>query len=322
MNMRIALGLLVAALMGSGAALAQGWPDKPVTLVVPYPAGGSSDMVARAIAPRLTEILRQPIVVENRAGASGTIGALHVRRASADGHTLLVTALGPLVIAPHLLKNMPYDALKDFDLISVAVQAPNVLVVPAASPFRTVKDVIAFQQGKPGKLTFASAGNGSSDHITAALFWQQSGTTGMHIPYKGAAPAIQDLLGGQVDAAFQNINAVIQHIRAGKLRALAITGHKRSAVLPEVPTLKESGVDNVDAYSWQAVVAPKNLPADVRKKIHAAVVAAVNDRQIRAQFIALGFEVVGNTPAEFGTFMLSEHGRYKKIIEAGRITAD
>ena len=175
-----------------------------------------------------------------------------------------MTSLGPLVIAPHLIKGVQYDALKDFDPITVAVQAPNVLVVPANSAMNSVADVIANEKKNPGKMTFASSGNGSSDHLTAELFWQQTGTTGLHVPYKGGAPAITDLLGGQVDASFQNVNAVVQHIKAGKLKALAVTGDKRSPVLPDVPTLAEAGVKGVDVYSWQAVVAPKGLPADVR----------------------------------------------------------
>jgi len=156
-----------------------------------------------------------------------------VAKSAPDGHTLLVTSLGPLVIAPHLIKNFPYDANKDFDLITVAVQAPNVLVIPAASPYKSVSDVVAALKAKPGTVTFASSGNGSSDHLTAALFWQQTGTEGLHVPYKGGAPAISDLLGGQVQASFQNINAVIEHVKAGKLRALAITSEKRSPLLPD-----------------------------------------------------------------------------------------
>lgn len=315
------LGSFALGLAALGAQ-AQDWPQKPVTLVVPFPAGGSTDMVARAIAPKLGDKLGQTFVVDNRAGATGTIGATQVKRAAPDGATFLVTSLGPLVIAPHLIKGMQYDALKDFDPITVAVQAPNVLVVPANSPHKTVADVIAHEKKSPGKMTFASSGNGSSDHLTAELFWQQTGTSGLHVPYKGGAPAITDLLGGQVEASFQNVNAVVQHIHGGKLRALAVTGARRSPVLPEVPTAAEAGVKNLEVYSWQAVVAPKGLPPAVRSKAHEAIAAALNDPAVKQQFGAIGLEVVANTPAQFAAFQQQEFARWKKVIETGKISID
>ncbi|MGJ7508308.1 Bug family tripartite tricarboxylate transporter substrate binding protein [Variovorax sp. GT1P44] len=320
--MKSLLTFLVAGLAMVTSVQAQDWPQKPVTLVVPFPAGGSTDMVARAIGPQLTNKLGQPFLVDNRAGATGTIGATQVKRSAPDGSTFLVTSLGPLVIAPHLIKGMQYDALKDFDLITVAVQAPNVLVVPAKSPYKTVADVIAYLKANPGKMTFASSGNGSSDHLTAELFWQQTGTSGLHVPYKGGAPAITDLLGGQVDASFQNVNAVVQNINAGKLRALAVTGEKRSPVLPDVPTIAEAGVKNVEVYSWQAIVAPKGLPPAVRSKAHDAMAAALNDPSVKQQFVAIGLEVVANTPAQFAAFQQQEFARWKKVIETGKITID
>ena len=320
--MKKLLGALAIGLAASAAAHAQDWPQKPVTLVVPVPPGGSTDMVARAIGPKLTEKLGQPFLVDNKAGATGTIGATLVKRAAPDGYTFLVTSLGPLVIAPHLIKGMQYDALKDFDLITVAVQAPNVLVVPAASPHKTVADVIAHEKKNPGKMSFASSGNGSSDHLTAELFWQQTGTTGLHVPYKGGAPAMTDLLGGQVYASFQNVNAVVPHIKSGKLKALAVTGDKRSPVLPEVPTMSEAGVKNVEVYSWQAVVAPKGLPPALRTKAAESVVAALNDPALKQQFTSIGLEVVGNTPAQFTSFQQQEYARWKKVIETGKISID
>lgn len=322
MTFRKLIAACAVALTAAAGAHAQDWPQKTVSIIVPFPAGGSTDMVARAISPKLGEKLGQSFIVDNKAGATGTIGATQVKRSPPDGYTFLVTSLGPLVIAPHLIKGLQYDALKDFDLITVAVQAPNVLVVPASSPHKSVADVIASLKANPGKMSFASSGNGSSDHLTAELFWQQTGTHGLHVPYKGGAPAITDLLGGQVDASFQNVNAVVQYIKGGKLKALAVTGDKRSPALPDVPTIAEAGVKNVDVYSWQAIVAPKGLPAAVRDKAQSAIVAALNDPTVKSQFTAIGLEVVGNTPAQFAAFQQQEYARWKKVIETGKITAD
>ena len=304
------------------AAQAQGWPEKTVTLVVPFPPGGSTDQVARAVGPLLTHALKQSFLVDNKPGATGTIGATFVKRAPADGYTFLVSSLGPLAITPHLIKGMQYDPLKDFDLITVAVQSPNVLIVPANSPYKSVADVIAYLRANPGKMTFASAGHGTSDHLTAELFWQQTGTSAIHVPYKGGAPAHADIMGGQVDASFQNINAVVQYIKGGKMRALAITSAARSPVLPDVPTLAEAGVKNVEVTSWQAIVAPKGLPPAVREKAHAAFAQALNDPKVRDQFVSIGFEMVVNTPAQFAQFQRQEYAKWKSVIETGKITID
>ncbi len=322
--MKHVLGALVLAACGLVAATpaAHAYPDKTVTVVVPFPPGGSTDTVARAIATKLQERLGQSFIVENRAGATGTIAAGQVARAPADGYTLFVTSLGPLVIVPHLLKNLTYDPLKDFDPITVAVHAPNVLIVPTASPLKSVADVVEHHKKNPGKTSFASSGNGSSDHLTAELFWQQIGAKGVHVPYKGGGPAMQDILGGQVDASFQNINAVVPHVKSGKLRALGVTSEKRAASLPDVPTMAEAGVKNVDVYSWQAVLAPKGLPADVKSKLHAAIVAALADPQVKQRFAELGFDIVANTPDEFAKFQQREYARWKTVIETGKITAD
>jgi tripartite-type tricarboxylate transporter receptor subunit TctC len=313
-----ALGVLGLA----PAAHAESWPAKPVTLLVPFPPGGSTDAIARAVAPKLQEQLGGTFVVDNKGGAGGTVGAAAAKRAAPDGYTLLVSSLGPFVIGPHLIKNPGYDPLKDFDYITVAVQAPNVLAVPASSPHKSMADVLAFLKAHPGKMSFASAGNGTSDHLTAELFWQQTGTTALHIPYKGGAPAMSDLLGGQVDASFMNINTGFTNIKAGKLRALAITSAKRSPLLPEVPTLEELGVKGAMVYSWQAFAAPKGLPADIKTRLHGALVAALNDPQVKGKLLDLGFEIVANTPEQFTAFQASEFARWKTVIEVGKITAD
>jgi tripartite-type tricarboxylate transporter receptor subunit TctC len=304
------------------ATTAHAWPDKPVTLVVPFPPGGSTDLIARTLAPKLQEKLGGSFITDNKAGATGTIGAGAVARTPADGHTFLVTSLGPLVIAPHLLAKVPYDALKDFDYITVAVQAPNVLVVPANSPHKSMADVMAFQKANPDKMTFASSGNGSSDHLTAELYWLQTGTTGIHVPYKGGGPVMTDLLGGQVDSSFMNINTAMPQILSGKLRALAITSAKRSPLLPNVPSLQELGIKEANVYSWQAIAAPKGLPADIKAKLHAAIVASLNDPQVKPKLLELGFEIVANTPEQFTAYQAAEFARWKKLIDTRNIKAD
>jgi tripartite-type tricarboxylate transporter receptor subunit TctC len=305
----------------AGLASAQGAGGKPITLVVPFPPGGSTDLIARTIQPRLQAAMGTTVVVDNRAGATGTIGAAGVARATPDGSTLLVASLGPYVIAPHLIK-VNYDALKDLEPITVAVQAPNVLVVPAGSPHKSLADVMAYLKANPGKMTFASSGNGSSDHLTAELFWQQTGTSGIHVPYKGGGPVMNDLLGNQVDSSFMNINTAMPQLQAGKLRALAITSAKRSPLLPQVPTLEESGIKDANVQSWQAVAGPRGLPADVKAKIHKGIVDGLNDPAIKDRLLALGFEMVLNTPEQFAAFQAAEYARWQKLITSRNIKAD
>jgi tripartite-type tricarboxylate transporter receptor subunit TctC len=315
---------VLAAAVAAACALAApafAWPDRPVAIVVPFPPGGSTDLIARTLQPKLQEQLGGTWVVENKAGATGTIGAGGVARSAPDGHTLLVSSLGPFVIAPHLIKTN-YDALKDLDPISVVVQAPNVLVVPAASPHKSLADVMAFLKGNPGKMTFASSGNGSSDHLTAELFWQQTGTSGVHVPYKGGGPVMQDLLGAQVDSSFMNINTAMPQIKAGKLRPLVITSARRSPLIPDVPTLEESGVKDANVQSWQAVAGPRGMPADLKAKIRGAIAAAVADPAIRTRLLDLGFEIVANTPEQFAAFQAAEYARWQKLIADRNIKAD
>ena len=300
---------------------AMAWPDKTVTIVVPFPPGGSTDMIARTLQPKLQEKFGGTFVIDNKPGATGTIGATLVTRAAPDGHTLFVSSLGPYVIAPHLTK-VTYDATKDFDYITVAVQAPNVLVVPAASPHKSMADVLAYQKANPGKMTFASSGNGSSDHLTAELYWQQTGTSGVHVPYKGGGPVMTDLLGNQVDSSFMNINTAMPQIRAGKLRALSITSAQRSALLPDVPTLDELGIKDANVYSWQAVAAPKGIPADQKAKLQATIKDALNDPAIKPKLLEVGFEIVANSPEEFTKFQAAEFARWQKLITSRNIKAD
>lgn len=312
------LALAMAATVSAFAA----YPDKTVTMVVPFPPGGSTDAIARVLSQKLQEKLGANFIIENRAGATGTIGAAYVKRAPADGYTLFVSSLGPFVIAPHLIHGVQYDALKDFDPITVVVQAPNVLCVPVNSPDKTLADLLADLKKHPGKVSFASSGNGSSDHLSAELFWQQTHTQGIHVPYKGGGPAINDLLGGQVNAAFVNINSIIGHIKAGKVRALAISSLQRNPLLPDVPTLDELGVKGAEVQSWQAVAGPKGLPPEVKAKLNAAIVAALNDPSVKEKLLAQGFEIVGDSPEHFAKFQATEFYRWKKLIETRHISVD
>jgi tripartite-type tricarboxylate transporter receptor subunit TctC len=311
------LCLAAAATMSAFAA----YPDKTVTIVVPFPPGGSTDEIGRIVAQKLQEKLGGSFIVENRAGATGTIGATYVKRQPPDGYTLFVASLGPFVITPHLLK-VQYDALKDLDPITVAVQAPNVLCVPTNSPDKTVADLLKDLKASPGKVSFASSGVGSSDHLSAELFWQQTGTQGLHVPYKGGGPAISDLMGGQVNAAFVNINSILGQIQGGKVRALAVSSPQRNPLLPNVPTLRELGINGAEVQSWQAVAAPHGLPADIKAKLHDAIVAGLNDPEVKKKLLAQGFEIVGNTPEQFATFEAQESARWKKLIETRHITAE
>jgi len=319
---RLAACSILAVALASGAAQAQGFPTRPIKIIVPFPPGGSTDMIARVVVPKVQEVTKGTFIIDNKAGAGGAIGAVAAKSAKPDGYTIFVSSLGPFVIGPHLIKNSGYDPLKDFDYITVAVQAPNILTVNASSPYKTFADLLKFIKANPDRMTFASAGNGTSDHLTAELFWQESKTKGVHVPYKGGAPAMQDLMGGQVDATFMNINTGLPQIKAGKLRALAITSTKRSPLLPDVPTMAELGFPGVTVYSWQAFAAPKGIPADIKAKFRDAVVTALNDPAVKPKLLDLGFEIVGNTPEQFTKFQAEEYARWKKVIEVGHITAD
>ncbi|MGN5477269.1 Bug family tripartite tricarboxylate transporter substrate binding protein [Cupriavidus basilensis] len=321
----IAVASLAAVTVASGAAMAASpalQPQKPVSVVVPFPAGGSTDTIARMLAVPLNEKLGQPFVVDNRPGATGAIGATFVKRAPADGYTMMVASIGVYAVNPFLQKNLSYDPARDFDLLTVAVRAPNVLVANPGFPAKTLQELVSYMKKNPGKVSFATSGAGSSDHLTAALFRQKSATEGLHVPYKGGAPAISDLLAGQVDVSFQNINAVLQHIRSGKLRALAVTSDKRAAVLPNVPTMAEGGVKDVEVYSWQGIAAPRGLPPEVKYRLHGALVGALNEPKMRDKLAENGFEVVANTPEQFVQFENQELKRWKMVIEQGKISIE
>jgi tripartite-type tricarboxylate transporter receptor subunit TctC len=316
-----AFAVVILAVLFSGGNASAEYPERNVTVVVPFPAGGASDTTARLVAGKMSERLKKTFIVENRGGANGALGATAVVQASPDGYTLLVGSIGVFAINPALIKDLKYDPLKDFDLLSVVVRTPNVLVVNPAVPAKSVAELISYLKADPGKVTFASSGIGSSDHLTAALFWQKTDTTGLHVPYRGGGPAINDLIAGHANASFQNLGAVAQQIKAGTLRALAVTSEKRSETLPDVPTMAEAGVKDLNVYSWQAAAAPKGLPAAVKAQLEKEFAESAKAPDVKAKFEAVGFEVVATSGEQFTAFLKSETDRWKDVIQKGNITA-
>ncbi|MCL5969469.1 MAG: tripartite tricarboxylate transporter substrate binding protein [Betaproteobacteria bacterium] len=317
MTIRKFLFGLVSAI---AASTVMAWPTKPITIVVPFPAGGTSDLLARAVSTHAGESLGHRIIVDNRTGASGTLAAAFVARSPADGYTFMVSGMAPFVTAPHLMR-VQYDAVRDLEPISLVVRAAKVLVVPTASPHRNLSDFISWKRANPGSASFASAGNGSSDHLTAELFWQETRTTGIHIPYRGGAPAVTAVLGGEVNALFMSINAVMPHIQSGRLRPLVISSATRSSALPQVPTLMEQGV-NFTSYSWQGFASPRGIPAEARRRMHELLSATLRNPEMHSRLTQQGLEIVLSTPEEFATFQQSEFSRWKQIIETRNIVGD
>jgi tripartite-type tricarboxylate transporter receptor subunit TctC len=311
----------VAALLAafvSSAALAQ-YPDRPVTIIVPFTAGGSSDIVARTVQPKLSQLLGQPIIVDNKPGANSGLAATYVAKAKNDGYTLLVGSIGTYAINPVLYKDLAYEPRRDFDLLTVAVRTPNALVAHANFPPNTVAELIDYLKKNPNQVSFASSGTGSSDHLTAALFWQKTGTSGIHIPYKGGSAAHLDLISGTANVSFQNLGSITNHVRGGKMKLLAVTSDKRDPTFPNVPTMAEAGVPGIEVYSWQAFVAPKGLPREVNAKLQAALVASLKDPDVTKKFNDIGFEVVAGSSPEFLEFLNTELGRWKQVVDAGGI---
>lgn len=322
MNLRkLVAGVSLAAFCAIGLN-ANAYPTKTITAIVPFPAGGASDTAARMIVDKMGELLKQPVVIENKPGATGAIGATQVAQSAPDGHTILISSIGTYATNPFLQKGLKYDPQKDFDLITVLVRTPNVLVASPSFPVKSVAELIDFMKKNPNKVTFGSSGSGSSDHLTAALFMQATKTEGIHVPYKGGSQVHADLIGGHVNVSFQNLGAIIGHVKAGKMVALAVTSNKRVPVLPDVQTLGELGFKDIEVWSWQAMAAPRNLPKDVRAKLTKATIDALNDKDITKKFNDLGFDVVGNSNAEFDKFLAEELARWKKVIADGNITAN
>jgi tripartite-type tricarboxylate transporter receptor subunit TctC len=321
---RLSLSLLAAACaVAAGAAFAQDkWPQKPITYIVPFPPGGTTDILARTIALKLGPALGTTIVVENKPGAGGNIGSDFVAKAKPDGYTILGGTISSHAINPSIYKTMPYDAAKSFQPITLIGTNANVLVVGAASPFKTVQDVIAAAKAKPGSISFASAGNGTSQHLSGELFKSLAGIQMEHVPYKGSGPAIQDVIAGHVPLMFDTTVVAAPHIQSGKVRALAVTSPKRVKSLPDVPTMAEAGVKGYEIVSWQGIFAPAATSKDVVQRLNGELVKILKLPDVRERFEALGMEPVGNSPDEFAAFQKAEIAKWAKVVKEAKITAD
>ncbi|MHA7598731.1 Bug family tripartite tricarboxylate transporter substrate binding protein [Alicycliphilus sp. T452] len=316
-------GMAVAAAgaLPLGAA-AQNYPAKPVTIIVPFSAGGTTDILARIVGQGLQTELGQPFVVDNRAGAGGNIGASLAAKAPADGYTLFMGTVGTHAINQALYKKLPFDPVKDFAPISRVATVPNLLVAHPSQPYKTVKELIAYAKANPGKVTFGSPGSGASPHVSGELFRTMTGTDLLHVPYKGSAPAMTDLLGGQISIMFDNMPSAIQHVRSGKLRPIAVTTAKRSPELPDVPTIAEAGVPGYEAMSWFGMFAPAATPKPVLDKLNAALVKVLNQPDVKKKIAEQGGDVVAETPAQFAAFIKAESAKWGKVVKESGATVD
>jgi tripartite-type tricarboxylate transporter receptor subunit TctC len=317
---RVAVALVVA--IAAASAAAQPYPTKPVKLVVPFPPGGSLDIAGRLIAQKLTEMWGQSVVVENKPGAGGNIGADFVAKSPPDGYTILLGALSTHAVNPSLYKSMPYDAAKDFAPITLIAITPNVLVVSASSPVNSVKEFIAYTKANPGKLAFGSGSNGSAGHLAGELYKVDTGTDAVHIPFKGGAPATQALLAGDTQFMFDNLANAMAQVKAGKLKALAVTTAKRSPLVPDLPTMAEAGIAGFDISTWYGLFAPAGTPKDVVAKWNADVTKILNSPDVRARLVADGAEPSPDSPDDFAKFIASELAKYARIIKASGAKVD
>ena len=314
-------GATAAWLCAAGVAAAQGWPTKPVKLIVSYPPGGTVDAVGRVIAPRLSERLGQPVVIDNRAGAGGAIGGDAVAKSPADGYTLLLDASNHAQ-NPALRSKMPFDTLRDLAPVSLLVKVPNVLVVTPSTPYRSVKDLLAQAKAKPGEINFASSGNGSAQHLAGELFQAMGGVQLTHVAYKGGGPALTDVMAGQVPVFFASLASSLPYIQAEKLRAIAVTGKSRSPVLPQLPTVAESGLPGYEVYEWNAILVPRGTPTPVVERLATELAAVLQEPEVKSRLQAMGAEVIGAGPAELERFRRAEIQKWTKLAKDNRISLD
>lgn len=298
------------------------WPSKPIKFIVPFAAGGTSDILARLVGEKLQGVLKQPVVVDNRAGAGGVIGADAAAKSASDGYTLLLGTIASHAINPALRPQMPYDALKDFAPVILLGSISNVLLVGANQPYKSVKDLIAAAKAKPGSLSFASAGPGSSQHLSGELFKLLAGADLTHVPYRGSAPAIQDVMGHQVPCSFETVTVALPHIQSGKVRALAVTSAQRSAALPEVPTLHEAGVNGFDVASWQAVYAPAGTPPAIVTRLNQEIEKILALPDVKARLDTLGLAHSPNTPAQFADYNRLDLAKWQRVAREGQVKLD
>ncbi len=314
---RTAFAVLIAAV--SAGVQAQAYPTKALRLIVPFAPGGGNDTIARAIGAQMSGSMGQQVVIDNRAGAGGVLGAEAAARAPADGYTLFLGGVGSHAVNPTLMPNLPYDAVKDFTPVSLIASAPSVLVVNTTVNARTVSELTAIAKASPGKLNYATNGNGSSSHLATLLYESLAGIQMTHVPYKGFAPALTDILGGQVQLMMNSIVALAPQVKAGKIRALAVSSRTRSSVLPDVPTMAEAGVAGYEAGSWYGILVPAGTPRDIVQRLNAEVVRAVKQPDVRERLASEGADPIGSTPEEFAAHIKVEMTRLGKVIRDAKL---
>jgi tripartite-type tricarboxylate transporter receptor subunit TctC len=318
---RLVQAVALALAVSGGSAMAQAWPSKPITLIVPFPPGGTTDVLARALGERLTQSLGQPVIVESKPGAGATLGADYVAKSKPDGYTLLVGAVHH-TIASSVYKKLPYDFAKDFAPITTVALVPNVLVVNASTPAKNVAELVASAKAQPGKLTYGSNGNGTAQHLIGTQFQNLTGAQLIHIPYKGSGPLATDLLGGQITMSFDTVTPVLQHIKGGKLRALAVTTAKRSSALPDVPTLDEAGLKGFNIGTWFGVLAPAATPKDVVARLNTEMVKVIQSPEFRKRMDEIGAEPVGNSAEQMAQQIKGETEKFAKVVKDGKVTIE
>jgi len=318
MNQYVVGAMFLAAFLAE-PAFAQVYPSNPIRLIVPFAAGGGNDNVARLVGKRLADGLGQPVLVDNRPGAGGVVGAELAAKSAPDGYTLFLGGVGSHAINPNLHEKLPYDPIRDFAPVALLAQAPLVLVVHPSVPARDIAEFLAYARAHPGRLNFASNGNGSSSQLAAVMFDSMAGVDMVHVPYKGLTPALSDLLSGQVQLMFSSVVAILPHIKAGKLRALAVTGAKRLASMPGLPTIAESGLPGYEASSWYGILAPAGTPREIVVRLNAELVKALEQPEVRNSLLAEGAEPVGGSPERFAAHILAEKERLGKLIRDAHI---